>query len=125
MAKVTRKKTAMKSANGTKHRRGGRTWSAKVTRESHALALDKGVFTLESPRAIARSLKRSAERSHVRKIRAAQVGTLDAVFLYQSCRCRPLGEPAQDAGSGQGRASQAVRQRQKPASGVIASTDYR
>ena len=48
-------------------RRGGRKWSAKVTRESHALTLDKGVFTGRSPRAIARSLKRSAERSTARK----------------------------------------------------------
>ena len=63
MAKATRKKTAAKAA----HRRGGRKWSAKVTRESHALVLDKGVFTRKSPRAIARSLKRSAERSHARK----------------------------------------------------------
>jgi hypothetical protein len=63
VAKATRKKTTAKAA----HRRGGRKWSAKVTRESRALALDKGVFTLRSPRAIARSLKRSAERSHARK----------------------------------------------------------
>ena len=44
-----------------------RKWSAKVTRESHALALDKGVFSRRSPRAIALSLKRSAERSRRRK----------------------------------------------------------
>ena len=42
-------------------------WSARVTRESHALALDKGVFSQRSPGAIARSLKRSAERSRARK----------------------------------------------------------
>jgi hypothetical protein len=42
-------------------------WSAKVTRESHALTLDKGVFRQRSPGAIARSLKRSAERSRARK----------------------------------------------------------
>ena len=34
---------------------------------SDALDLDKGVFSLGSPRAIARSLKRSAERSRRRK----------------------------------------------------------
>jgi hypothetical protein len=44
-----------------------RKWSAKVTRESHALALDKGVFSRRSPRAIAQSLKRSAEGSRARK----------------------------------------------------------
>ena|SRR5688572_13612430 len=42
-------------------------WSAEVTRTSHALALDPDVFTWESPKRIAASLKRSAERSHARK----------------------------------------------------------
>src|SRR5260370_37387094 len=67
MAKATRKKTAARTAKRTTHRRGGRKWSAKVPRESHALDLEMGVFTRKSPRAIARSLKRSAECSHVRK----------------------------------------------------------
>jgi Protein of unknown function (DUF3175) len=58
---------ATKNASESPKRHGSRKWSAKVTRESHALALDKGVFTLKSPRAIARSLKRSAGRSHARK----------------------------------------------------------
>jgi hypothetical protein len=38
-----------------------------VTRESDALDLKKGVFSKRSPKAIARTLKRSAERSHRRK----------------------------------------------------------
>jgi hypothetical protein len=42
-------------------------WSQHVTETSNALDLDQGVFALESPRAIARSLKRSAERSRRRK----------------------------------------------------------
>jgi hypothetical protein len=42
-------------------------WSQRVTRESNALDLEPGVFTLDDPRAIARSLKRSAERSQRRK----------------------------------------------------------
>jgi len=45
----------------------GRRWSQRVTETSDALDLDKGVFSLGSPRAIARSLKRSAERSRRRK----------------------------------------------------------
>ena len=36
-------------------------------RTSDALDLERGVFTRRSPRAVARSLKRSAERSHRRK----------------------------------------------------------
>src|SRR5438270_12791972 len=42
-------------------------WSARVMRTSDALDLERGVFTKRSPRAVARSLKRSAERSHRRK----------------------------------------------------------
>jgi hypothetical protein len=43
-----------------------RRWSKRVTETSDALTLDKGVFK-KAPRAIALSLKRSAERSHRRK----------------------------------------------------------
>jgi len=42
-------------------------WSAKVTRESHALMLEEGVFTWKDPRRIARSLKKSADTSKARK----------------------------------------------------------
>jgi len=42
-------------------------WSGRVTRESAALDLDRDVFTLVDPAAIARALKRSAERSERRR----------------------------------------------------------
>lgn len=42
-------------------------WSQRVTETSNALDLDPGVFTLDDPAEIARSLKRSAERSDRRK----------------------------------------------------------
>ena len=42
-------------------------WSQRVTETSDALDLEPGVFTHQDPRQIARSLKRSAERSHRRK----------------------------------------------------------
>ena len=42
-------------------------WSARVMRTSDALDLERGVFTKRSPRAVARSLERSAESSHRRK----------------------------------------------------------
>jgi len=48
-------------------KRGGTRWSARVTRESDVLTLQKGVFTKSSPRKIAQSLKRSADRSRRRK----------------------------------------------------------
>ena len=42
-------------------------WSARVTRQSNALDLDRDVFTWKDPHKIALSLKRSAEHSHRRK----------------------------------------------------------
>jgi hypothetical protein len=42
-------------------------WSARVMQKSDALDLEKGVFTKKDPRAVARSLKRSAEKSRRRK----------------------------------------------------------
>jgi hypothetical protein len=44
-----------------------RKWSATATRDSDALDLERSVFSKEKPADIARSLKRSAERSHRRK----------------------------------------------------------
>jgi Protein of unknown function (DUF3175) len=44
-----------------------RQWSGRVTRESHALDLDQGVFTWKDPKRIARSLKRSAQASRNKK----------------------------------------------------------
>ena len=48
-------------------KRSSRRWSARVTRTSNALDLDRSVFTWKDPRRIALSLKRSAEHSHRRK----------------------------------------------------------
>ena len=48
-------------------KKAARRWSGKVTRESHALALEPDVFTLKNPKEIARSLKRSADASRARK----------------------------------------------------------
>jgi len=44
-----------------------RRWSQHVTQTSNALDLEQGVFSRDDPRSIARSLKRSAERSRRRK----------------------------------------------------------
>lgn len=53
------------AANRT--RGAGRRWSARVTKHSNALDLDRGVFKQKDPHRIALSLKRSAERSRRRK----------------------------------------------------------
>lgn len=42
-------------------------WSKEATERSNALDLEPDVFTLDDPKAIARSLRRSAERSQRRK----------------------------------------------------------
>ena len=65
-ARKKHKKTKTKKKKPAKKRKTKR-WSGKVTRESHALALEDGVFTLDDPKKIARSLKRSADRSDQRK----------------------------------------------------------
>jgi len=57
-------RTATRKSSG---RKSDARWSGRVTRESNALDLDPGVFTWTSPKRIAASLKRSAERSHRRK----------------------------------------------------------
>ena len=64
----------MSESTGT---RGGRAkakpsarrgkWSATVTKKSNALDLERRAFTFRDPKRIARSLKRSAERSKRRK----------------------------------------------------------
>lgn len=60
-----RQMTRMRAAKATPTR--ARYWSARVTRRSDALDLEKKVFAREKPADIARSLKRSAERSRRRK----------------------------------------------------------
>jgi hypothetical protein len=51
----------------TARKKTSRRWSSRVTAHSNALDLERSVFTWKDPRRIARSLKRSAERSHRRK----------------------------------------------------------
>ena len=69
-----RRRTAARKTSHVAVRRGKtktrRYWSARVTRKSDALDLDKGVFTLQDPKRIAASLKRSAQRSRRRKANA-------------------------------------------------------
>jgi hypothetical protein len=57
------------SKTGSRRRQSARKsrWSSTVTRDSDALDLERNVFVKKTPVAIARSLKRSAERSSRRK----------------------------------------------------------
>jgi hypothetical protein len=49
------------------HSKPRQRWSQRVTQRSDALSLERGVFSGRDPAHIARSLKRSAERSRRRK----------------------------------------------------------
>jgi hypothetical protein len=65
--KSARKSTARRPAAHRAKGKSTRRWSARVTRTSDALDLDRGVFTWKDPKRIAGSLKRAAERSRRRK----------------------------------------------------------
>jgi hypothetical protein len=83
MATTSRKKTSSRTARKSPRRTASKTtarpkapakrkpspkrWSQRVTQQSDALDLKRGVFTLQDPKRIAASLKRSAERSSRRK----------------------------------------------------------
>jgi hypothetical protein len=63
---TAKKKTARRTPRKTAPKR----WSQRVTRESDALDLKRGLFKLTSAKKIASSLRRSAERSARRKANA-------------------------------------------------------
>jgi uncharacterized protein DUF3175 len=70
--KPAKRKASPKSAQSARRRTPARKtsprrWSQRVTRESDALDLKKGVFKQTSAKKIATSLKRSAEHSSRRK----------------------------------------------------------
>ena len=74
MAEIHQRKSAWRktAARKTAKRKtvtcgSSRYWSARVTRESDALDLERGVLTKSDPKKIAASLKRSAMGSHRRK----------------------------------------------------------
>jgi hypothetical protein len=60
-------KSAKRKTHPAGRRKAGRRWSARVTRESDALDLKRGIFASKDPKRIAASLKRSAEHSRRRK----------------------------------------------------------
>ena len=66
-ARPRRTGRAKRTASAPKRASKLRRWSQRVTEESVALDLERGVFTLRSPKKIAASLKHSAEQSRRRK----------------------------------------------------------
>jgi uncharacterized protein DUF3175 len=69
--------------------RRGKYWSRRVMETSDALDLEKGVFRRRSARAIASSLKRSAERSKRRKS-APFRSAMSMLVFYQNRAGRKL-----------------------------------
>jgi hypothetical protein len=66
-ARKTSSKTSARRKSSAKRKTPSKRWSQRVTQQSDALDLKRGVFKLRDPRRIAASLKRSAERSSRRK----------------------------------------------------------
>src|SRR5690242_11373592 len=65
--KAAARKGSPRKAAGRKGTAESGRWSARVTKHSNALDLEKSVFKSSDPHRIALSLKRSAERSKRRK----------------------------------------------------------
>jgi len=62
-----RQNSPRKAARKSGRKAAPKRWSGRVTRESDALDLERGVFKQTSAKKIAASLKRSAEHSRRRK----------------------------------------------------------
>jgi hypothetical protein len=61
---------------------GSRYWSARVTETSNALDLESGVFTLDDPREISRSLLQSARESKRRKATSPYRSAMSMLTFY-------------------------------------------
>ena len=89
---TTRQQARKKSAETQRYStRSSRRWSARVTRESDALDLESEVFKKSDPAAVARSLKRSAERSKRRKS-APYRSAMSMLTFYLNRAGRNLGQ---------------------------------
>ena len=64
---MARSSTATARSSNGKNTPAPKRWSQRVTEQSNALDLERGVFALDSPVSIAKSLKLSAEASTRRK----------------------------------------------------------
>lgn len=89
--KRARKAAAKAGRKAAVARPSSNRWSQRVTKESDALDLKRGVFTLQDPKQIAASLKRSAERSSRRKAGAYR-SALSMLTFYINRAGRTLSE---------------------------------
>lgn len=94
-----------------------RRWSQRVTETSNALDLDNRVFSLDSPRATARSLKRSADRSRRRKTDPF-LSAMSMLTFYMNRAGRKISGPRRaklNAAKGELRRKYGRRDRGRPA----------
>jgi len=94
------KKTATRKAGSARRKTSAKKaspkrWSQRVTKESDALDLKKGVFTLRDPKRIAASLKRSAKHSSRRKAGAYR-SALSMLTFYINRAGRSLPKTQRD-----------------------------
>jgi len=65
------------------HKRPARKWSARVTRESNAVDLEKGIFKSSDPKKIAHSVMHSAKKSRRRKAGAYR-SAVSMISFYEN-----------------------------------------
>jgi hypothetical protein len=85
MARTSAKRKATPAASrrvNPARRKTTRYWSGRVTKESDALDLDRGVFSGKDPKRIAASLKRSAERSRCRRRKSAPYRSALSMLVF-------------------------------------------
>ena len=90
-----RKVGSARSTAASKQKSSPKRWSQRVTQESDALDLKRGVFTLRDPKQIAASLKRSAEHSSRRKAGAYR-SALSMLTFYVNRAGKTLPETQRD-----------------------------
>ena len=99
LAKKTPEKTSRRSPKKTARKASARPsatrWSQRVSQESDALDLKRGVFTLTDPKKIAASLKRSAQHSARRKTGAYR-SALSMLTFYINRAGRTLPKAQRD-----------------------------
>jgi Protein of unknown function (DUF3175) len=84
-------------------------WSQRVTKQSDALDLKRGLFKLTSAKKIAASLKCSAERSSRRKAGAYRSALSMLTFLHQPGRHKSAESPTRPAATRKDRIEASVR----------------
>lgn len=78
---MTMRRKRAKTRKPVRRQSADARWSGRVTKESNALDLKRGVFTWSDPKKIAASLKRSAEHSRRRKV-APYRSALSMLIFY-------------------------------------------